>query len=197
MAVNKITSRYGSASISVGKPLVDVVVDKGAKHRVQAVLLDLSNCTTAGAKIAQLRTAERIKKTIRKHIRENGASLGKDWPALTPKTKKYKTKKGYASKAHLRWNFTGVIYNNIVINQRGLNTVVTLRPNVKNTKIGGDSTLAQIAMRMEYGTSKMPSRPLFRPVQREYKENGVLKTLTVYHIKRVIMMKHGVKVKVN
>lgn len=195
MATNQITSRYGSASISVGRPLVEVKLT-GPVHRIEAMLFDLDKCTLAGAKLAQLKTAERIKKDIRKHIREDGASLGEYWPALTKKTQEYKRRKGYASKATKRWNFTGMIYNNIVINQNGLNVVVTIRPNVKNTKTGGKATLAQIAMRMEYGTSKMPSRPLFKPVHRQYKKNGVLKALTIWHIRNIIMVKHGVKAKI-
>ena len=192
---NNITSRHGSASISVGQPLVQVKLS-GPIHRIENMLFDLSNCTTAGAKLAQMKTAERIKKDIRKHIREDGASIGEYWPALTKKTQAYKSKKGYASKATKRWNMTGLLYNNIILQNIGNNVVVTVRPNIKNQKTGGKATLAKIALQMEYGTSKMPPRPLFKPVHREYKKNGVLQALTLWHIRNIIMVKHGVRAKI-
>lgn len=192
---NNITSRYGSASISVRKPLVEVKLS-GPIHRIEAMLFDLDNCTTAGAMLAQKRTAERIKKDIRRHIREDGASLGVYWPALTKKTQKFKSSAGFSSKATKRWQFTGLLYNNIIIQSNRGNTVVTVRPNIKNQRTGGKATLAKIAMMLEYGTSKMPPRPLFKPVHKEYQKNGVLKSLTIWHIRNIIMVKHGVKAKI-
>lgn len=190
--------KYGSASIGVGNAgsAVTVEIDKGALHRVVAAIEDIPKITIAAALVAQRVTAERIKKEIRKCIRENRAPIGTTaWPQLSPKTKKYKTKTGADSAR--RWYWTGLLYNSLVIKQYGTRLVVTVKTGVTNPKSGGKATLAEIAKYLEYGTDKMPEMPLFRPVHQKFKNNAVIQTLTIYHIKRMIMRKHGVRAKVN
>ncbi len=184
-----ITQRSGSPSVSVGKPLVEVKLE-GSPWRIAEMIHDLPNCTNAGAILAQKATAERIKRDLRKAIREDGAGLGEDWSSLSQKTVRLKTRQNYASRAKNRWLHTGAIYNNFIISNIRNNTVVHLKPGVKNHTSGGNKTLVEIAAILEI------ERPLFRPIYKKYRTNNVLKSLTIWHIRNIIMKKHGVRAKI-
>lgn len=128
---------------------------------------------------AQITIAKKLKTIIKNHIKNN--DLG--WQELDSST--------IRRKGHDRpWYDTGAIYNNIDIVTKGVNVFVGIKPGIMTYK--GDRTLTAIAASMEYGTGKMPARPLFLPSSKEIKRSYVNRVLG-QHLTRKILSKYGVR----
>lgn len=128
---------------------------------------------------AQTTIAKKLQTIIKNHIKND--DLG--WRRLDPKTE--------ARKGHGRpWYDTGAIYNNIDIITKGVNVFVGIQPGIMS--YDGERTLTAIAASMEYGTGRMPARPLFLPSSKEIKRTYVNKVFGI-HLTRKLLTKYGVR----
>lgn len=83
------------------------------------------------------------------------------WADLTPSYLEYKRRNRLSTKI---WEATGELKNNIRSRKSsGMNVIeISFPKNMKHT--GSKSTLLEIAKWVEFGTIKMPPRPLFRQI---------------------------------
>lgn len=93
------------------------------------------------------------------------AKSGK-WKPLSVSYIKYKRKHKLSDKI---WVATGYLRDSIRVRKSGTSYVVGISPNKKYP--GTSLSVLQVAKWMEYGTSKMPPRPLFRPLTNMYRNN--------------------------
>lgn len=88
------------------------------------------------------------------------------WPPLTVAYVNYKRKRNL--KLNI-WEATGVLKNSISVWRQGNYYVVGIHPNKRYP--GTKLKVLQVARYMEYGTTKMPPRPLFRPIASYLQKN--------------------------
>lgn len=88
------------------------------------------------------------------------------WKPLSPSYLEYKKRKGLSSKI---WKASGNMVSSIYkINKKNKILIgVTASRKYPNSK----RTLYEVARTLEYGTSTVPARPLFRPVINKYYKN--------------------------
>lgn len=128
---------------------------------------------------AQSTIGKKLVEIVKNHIKNSDLP----WRALAQKT--------IDAKGHGRpWYDTGAIYNNIDIVTKGINVFVGVKSGVMHPK--GKRTLTAVAASMEYGTSKMPARPLFLPSSKELKRSYVNKVFGI-HLTRKLLTKYGVR----
>jgi hypothetical protein len=82
------------------------------------------------------------------------------WLPLSPAYLQYKEKMGFAKGIWIR---TGQLVDSIIVLQRGDHWMVGIDPTANYPGAAGIPVLT-IAKFMEFGTTKMPARPLFRPI---------------------------------
>lgn len=105
--------------------------------------------------------ADKIKDDIIKAIESQKYSS--KWAPLSPKYEEYKRKSGLSTKI---WKATGTLESSIYkLNKKDKIWIgVTSHRRYPGTSL----TMLDMARQLEFGTSKMPSRPLFRLVVNNY-----------------------------
>lgn len=88
------------------------------------------------------------------------------WEPLSPDYLKYKQEKGLSTKI---WEATSLLKDSILVYRSGNSYVVGVNRNLKYP----DSSVYvyEVIRWMEFGTSRMPARPLFTPVKRRIERN--------------------------
>lgn len=105
-----------------------------------------------------------IQKDIIKAIDDQ--SLSSKWKPLSPNYVQYKKEHGLSTKT---WEATKNMHDSIYkINRKNK---VLIGVSSRRTYPDSDATLLEVARWLEYGTSKSPSRPLFRPIVSKYTKN--------------------------
>ena len=93
-------------------------------------------------------------------------SLSSKWKPLSPSYLAHKKKKGLSTKI---WKATGNMEDSIYKINRKDKVLVGVTGARRYP--GTNRTLLEVARDLEYGTSKVPSRPLFRPIVEKYTKN--------------------------
>lgn len=88
------------------------------------------------------------------------------WEPLTPEYKAWKVSQGLSSKI---WEATSLLKDSISVWRSGSAWVVGIEKNIRYP--GSNVPVYKVARWMEYGTSRMPPRPLFRPVKDHIQRN--------------------------
>lgn len=167
----------------------------GDWDKTRSLINGLDVTIKAGAILGQKSAAEKLKKIIKKNIRENGGSIG--WPPVSDKYAIRKKSMGYDPNNLLV--LTGLYYRNINTWYNGNTYYVGLKSKVRNPKTGGRLTLVQIANILEHGSvvRKIKARPLWRPSFKQFGGSARIKYLIVWHIRNLLRTKYGINVKIN
>lgn len=171
-------------------PKVELFGDWDKTHRVFA---QLPLAIKVGAELGENAALNELKKLIKQNIRTNGGSLG--WKALSSRTLKNKSGSKYPTSI-LR--MTGLYYRSITITKTANGTKylgVPSRTYYPNKGASGP-TLLQVATIHEYGSDKIPARPLWKPTFKQFGGNARIKGYLIWHIRNQIMIQCGVKAKV-
>jgi hypothetical protein len=108
--------------------------------------------------------AGRLSDDLKRSIRSQRYS--RKWPPLSLSYTMYKDRKNLSDNT---WEATGTLRKSITYWKQGGYWFVGIHPN-KRYK-GTPISVSQVARYLEYGTSKMPPRPLFRPLTSYYRKN--------------------------
>lgn len=157
-------------------------------YRVEGVL------RIASAK-AQKSAAQKLKRIVLRHIRQNGGSIG--WPPLSVDYGEYKESLGYDASNILY--MTGLYYKSIGVWGVGDRHYVGVKHGVKNRFKGGNNlTVGQIATILENGSTvkNIPPRPLWKPSYRDLGGSRRITNIYVWHIRAEIYKHFGVRVKI-
>ena len=87
------------------------------------------------------------------------------WPPLNMNYLRYKRVHHLSMKT---WKATGLLQKSIVAKRRAISYYVGVDP---NKRYRNGAKVIDIAACMEYGTSRMPARPLFRPIFEDIRKN--------------------------
>jgi len=190
--INPVTRNIGRG-MAVPTPLVTRI---GNWEKVKTMLATLDATVLAGFRAGQLSAAKKLKRAIRRNIRENGGSL--HWVPLSEKYMEYKEELGFDPNRMLY--MTGAYYWNITIWDNGFNYFVGVKKGVhtRNFFTGGSITLGQIASILEHGSAarNIPARPLWAPTFRQMGGANRIKGLILWHIRNHIRMAYGVTAKI-
>lgn len=88
------------------------------------------------------------------------------WKPLSPSYLSYKRRKGLSTKI---WKSSGNMVSSIYKINRGNRILIGVTD--KRKYPNSDITLREVAVYLEYGTPRMPARPLFRPIFSKYYKN--------------------------
>lgn len=112
--------------------------------------------------------ADHIASLIQKDIVDaiENQTLESKWKPLSPNYLDKKKKSGLSTKI---WKATGNMQDSIYKINRKNKVLVGVTGSRKYP--GTNRTLLQVARELEYGTSKIPARPLFRPIVDKYTKN--------------------------
>lgn len=135
--------------------------------------------------------ATRLRRTVRRNIRENGGSIG--WVPLSPKTRKNKLRLGQDPDRILY--ATGLYYRSIALWKEGTKYYVGVKRGVKHGDTG--KTVGEIARIHESGLGKVPARPLWSPSYRQAGGTKTLNNILIWHIRDQIFKKYGVRPKLS
>lgn len=155
------------------------------------MLLTLDDTLTAALHKANKEAAKRLRRTVRRNIRESGGSIG--WAPLKPETKKLKKRRGQDPDRILF--ATGLYYRSITIWNKGTNYYVGVKRGIRHR--GMNKTVGEIARLHESGTSHIPARPLWAPSYRQMGGGRRVKNLLIWHIRNQIYLKYGVRPKMS
>lgn len=173
----------------------EVTIKKfGDWEKVDKLLHNFDATVLAGFKAGQYSAAKKLKKAVKRNIRENGGSLG--WQPLSYKYQEYKMELGFDPDRILY--LTGTYYWNINIWSNGLTYYVGVKKGLRNHFTGGNITVGQIANILEHGsaTKNIPARPLWFPTYRQIGGGNRVKALIVWHIRNQIRLQHGVSARI-
>lgn len=167
----------------------------GDWDKTKSLINGLESTIAAGSILGQKSAAEKLLKLIKKNIRENGGSLG--WPPVSDKYASKKSAMGYDPNNLLV--LTGLYYRNINVWNKGFTYYVGVKRNLHNPKTKGKLTVAQIATVLEYGSvvRKIKARPLWRPSFKQFGGSARIKAIMVWHIRNLILTRHGVRAKIS
>lgn len=179
--------------MKVGTPHVELF---GDWQKTKNLLSTIDATVLLGYKAGQLSAANKLKKAIRRNIRDNGGSLG--WEPLSVRYQEYKAELGFDPSRMLY--MTGAYYWNITVWNNGINYYVGLKKGVnsRNYFTGGNITLGQIANILEYGSDSrsIPARPLWHPTFRQIGGATRIKGIVMWHIRNQIQMNYGLKARI-
>lgn len=166
----------------------------GNWQRVHVMLATLDATVLLGFKAGQYSAAKKLKRAIRRNIRENGGVL--HWEPLSVKYMEYKEELGFDPNRMLY--MTGTYYWNITIWDNGLNYYVGVKKGIRNSFTGGNITVGAIANILESGSAarNIPARPLWAPTFRMMGGKNRIKGLILWHIRNQIRMAYGVDAKI-
>lgn len=176
------------------EPMVPQIELFGDWERTEYMLKNIELAISLGNKAALLSASNKIKRIVRRNIRENGGSIG--WPPVSENYAEFKSSLGYDP--NNLYHLTGIYYRNITIWSNAGVYYVGLKNHTRNTFTGGRITLIQIAKILEAGSfvRNIQPRPLWKPSFRQFGGTLRLKGLIIWHIRNQIRLKAGVTAKV-
>lgn len=177
---------------------------EGDWEKTKQLLDGIEDTIRDGASKGQRIAAEKIMAIVKRHIRENGGSLG--WEPVSPKYAKWKTRKGYDPSNLLVLSRT--YYNSISIWNARDRYYVGVKRGTKNPITGGGEnsiTVGEIANILERGSvnkssgrgSGIKARPLWAPSFRQFGGSKEIKRHLIRHISGEIRSRYGISVKVS
>lgn len=116
----------------------------------------------------QNRFAEHIAKLIQQDLVRTIETqrYSSRWAPLSPSYLEYKKANGLSTKI---WKASGNMVSSIYKIRRRSTILIGVSNSRKYPN--SNQTLAEVAKRLEYGTEKVPARPLFRPIYSNYRKN--------------------------
>lgn len=131
--------------------------------------------------------SRRLVLIIRRAIRSGTPPLGSGvyWPPLSPSTIK---KHGY----HEIYNLTGKYARSIGIQRMSNRTYIGIPRGIKPSNTRAHKTMNQVAIILEYGNTKIPSRPLWKPAYKSANKGGQLKKDIMWGIRSQLYLDHGI-----
>lgn len=110
--------------------------------------------------------AYRLRNDIIAYIKDQRYARKGKWVPLKFEYVEYKKRKNLSTNT---WEATSQLVNSIKVTKKGDKFHVGISPS--KTYKGSSLKVIQVARWMEYGTTKMPARPLFRPIIRLYRRH--------------------------
>lgn len=178
----------------VGNKLTPEVELIGDWNKAINLMYQLPLLIKEGSLKGQIAAAKQFRRIVRRHIRNNGSSLG--W---VPLKESYKKKKGRAGFPVNRIYYaSGSYYNNIKVWSKDGQTFIGVKARTKSLSTKSSLTLGQIARILEYGSDArgIPARPLWIPSFREFGGNKRIQGFITWHIRDTIFKRTGVKSKI-
>jgi len=187
-----------SKNRSLGGSLPFVIEPFGPWVMTSALIADLPALITMGSLKGQKSAAEKLKALIRKNIRNNGVPGNKPWSSI-PYSSKYEKEKAKAETAYgvnSKLRRTGLYYRSISVWSNGHTYYIGIKKGVKTSS--GGKTLGYVAQLLEKGSSvrNIKARPLWAPTFKQFGGNKRIKSIIVWHIARLILVRHGVRVQI-
>jgi len=178
----------------IGSNLTPQVELIGEWNKTRTLLHLLPKLIKIGSLKGQQSAAKHFRRIVRRHIRNNGASLG--WAPLSSAYKKSKGRRGF--NPDRIYYASGSYYNNIKVWRRGTKIFIGIKKNVKSKSSRSSLTIGMIARILEYGslTRNIPARPLWAPSYRDFGGGKRIKGFMTWHIRNQIFKATGVKAKI-
>lgn len=157
----------------------EIVLD-GDWDLAQRVLAGLDKKIALGAYQGQLSAAKKIKRIVRRNIRQDGSGL--NWAPLAKSTLARKRRLGQSLN---RLYATGQYYRSITIIRKGL----TVKVGVKSrTPHSSGLTVSQLATIQEFGSNdwRIPARPLWAPSFKQFGGGKRVISHMNWHIRKQI-----------
>lgn len=166
----------------------------GDWQKTRRVLATLDTTVALGVLSGQKSAALKLKRLIKKNIRENGGSLG--WEPVSQKYAKYKSSKGYDPSNLLV--MSGLYYRNINIWHKNGKYYVGVKKGITNKVSGGNLTVGKIARILEYGSTirNIKARPLWIPTFKQFGGKKRLQGIMIWHIRNQILKNYGLRAKI-
>jgi len=186
-----------SRTRNVGGVLPIKIVPIGNWLKAGLLVSDMRNLIAIGSMTGQRSAALKLKALVRKNLKGQGVPGMAPWPDLAPGYKKAKAKAGFSP--DLKLIRTGLYYRSITTWTKGTKYYVGIKKGVRASgKNSAGKTLGYIAHILERGSHShsIKARPLWVPTFKQFGGNKRIKNIIVWHIARLIYLRHGVKVKV-
>lgn len=179
---------------NIGGNLTPDVQLFGDWNKVRLFIHLLPELISKGSDKGQESAAKQLYRIVRRHIINNGSSLG--WAPLSLDYQFKKAKSGFPPGR--MYYASGTYYNNIKVWKKGGNTYVGIKARVKSGSSKQGLTLGQIARILEYGSSarNIPARPLWTPSFKDFGGTDRIKGFMTWHIRNEIMRRTGVKAQI-
>lgn len=177
------------------KPITPQIELFGDWDKARHCLNNLAGVVTVGSHLGMKSVAEKLKRQVKKNIRENGASIG--WPPVSQNYAELKSAFGYDPENLLF--LTGTYYRSIDLWFKNGRYYVGVKAHSRNNFTAGQRlTVGQIARILESGsaTRNIAPRPLWAPSYKQIGGSRRIKALMVWHIRNQISLKLGVRAKI-
>lgn len=172
---NTVTRRISPRALS---PQIELF---GDWMKTKYILRTIDKTMMVGVMAGQRSAAQKLKRIVRRNIRENGGRIG--WAPVSSTYAKYKSSKGY-DPTNL-YTMTGLYYQNIEVWRSGSRYNVGLKSGVRHQRKGSTLTLAQIARVLESGSTvrNIKARPLWTPSFKQLGGTTKIKSIVLWHIR--------------
>lgn len=157
------------------------------------LIADLNLLIAAGSKEGQKSAATKLMKLVRRNLKIGGAP-GKPFAPLKKSYAEQKAAEGFDPNRILYR--TGLYYRSIKVWAKGSKYYVGVKRGVKAS--GSNHTVGWVAHILERGSSVQGiiARPLWVPTFKQFGGSKRIRAIIVWHIARLIYLRHGVRVKI-
>lgn len=157
---------------------------------------DLPLLIREGARQGQEAAAEKIVKIVKKNIRQNGPQ-GITWPQYSEKYRANKIKRGGNPDTFLR--FRGKYYSSIKVIKWNNTIYAGVHPHERSVSNKRRIRISKIAKLLEMGSPSrnIQARPLWAPSFKEFGGKTRVATHVNFHIRKLIAIRTGLKIKLS
>jgi len=176
--------------------LSPTIVLDGDWLKTGALIKDLPRLILLGSGKGQRSGAEKLKKIVKKYIRQGKAPPGVHWPEFSNDYKRLMKWRGGNPESF--YYQTGLYYRSIKVWHNATKTVYYVGVEKGKKRPGTKVTIAKIARLLEMGSAHLhiQARPLWKPAYKASKGSRKIKSLIIWHIRKEIYNAYGVRARV-